>query len=175
MELLFSHSLISETRIAGCYLSDNPSLPVNLGPGENWKERHPLGHSILTFPLADLNLRQLERSCVPVGVSECFAHFGIPPAPTYWSVAARSFNLIRVSKTSFHSWRPTRVSEQEEKVWHHPCLHLCWVANEIPWWIWGPLKSMLILIIIKSTFKFTALWGRLGSIIFHRCVHCSGF
>jgi len=56
---------------------------VNLGPREKWKEYHPLGNSILTFPLADLNLLQLEQSCVPEGVSEGFAHFGIPPAPTY--------------------------------------------------------------------------------------------
>lgn len=33
---------------------------------------------------------------------------------------------------------------------------------------------MLILIIIKSTFKFTAPQGRLESIIFQRCVHCIG-
>lgn len=117
----------------------------------------------------------LEWACAREGAWEGFAHFGIPLAPTYWSVAARSFNPIRVSKTSFHLWRLTRVSEQEEKVWHHPFLHLCWVANEITWWIWGPLKSMLLLIIIKSTFKFTAPWGRLKSVIFLRCVHCSGF
>lgn len=135
-----------------------------------------LGHTILPFP----TFRPEPSFCLSEAVSmkepwKGFAHFGIPPAPTYWSVAARSFNPIRVSKTSFHLWRLTQVSEQGEKVWHHPSLHLCWVANEITWWIWGPLKSMLILIIIKSTFKFTAPWGRLESIIFHRCVHCSGF
>lgn len=117
----------------------------------------------------------LKWGCAHEGAWESFVHFGIPPATTYWSVAARSFNPIRVCKTGFHLWRLTQVSEQGEKVWHHPSLHLCWVANEITWWIWGPLKSMLILLIIKSTFKFTAPWGRLKSIIFHRCVHCSGF
>lgn len=100
---------------------------------------------------------------------------GIPPATVYWSAVARSFNPIRVCKTSFHLWRPTQVSEQGENVWHHPCLHLCWVANEITWWVWRLLKSMLILLIIKSTFKFTTPWGSFESLIFHRCVRCSGF
>lgn len=156
----------------------SPSLPYGPGTWGNWKYYSTFGHTILTLltcrrrpPEIILCLSEAVPRKGPERALHILGFLQLPPID-HWLPEA----LIRlVCKTGFHLWRLTQVSEQGKKVWHHPCLHLCWVANEITWWIWGPLKSMLILIIIKSTFKFTAPWGRLESIIFHRCVHCSGF